>query len=78
MAVTVGLRIQDKLNILAGTSGLRSAEALRVLNSRTAFSDDEREGWNRYAGTTGRTIQDAANIKAGTVGLRVQDCVNRI
>lgn len=78
MAVTIGLRIQDKLNILAGTTGLRNAEALRVLNTRTAFSDDEREGWNRYAGTTGLRIQDAANVKAGTVGLRVQDCVNKI
>lgn len=78
MAQTTGLRIQDKLNILAGTQYLRNAEALRVLNTRTAFTDDEKEGWNRYAGTTDRTIQDAANVKAGTVGLRVQDCVNLI
>lgn len=78
MSVTIGLRIQDKLNILAGTTGLRNAEALRVLNTRTAFTDDEQEGWNRYAGTTGLRIQDAANVKAGTVGLRVQDCVNKI
>jgi hypothetical protein len=83
MAVTIGLRIQDKLNILAGNptyaSGLyTNQQALRVINSRTAFPDDEKEGWNRYAGTTDRTIQDAANIKAGTTGLRVQDCVNLI
>lgn len=80
MALTVGLRIQEKLNILAGTTAynLRNAEALRVLNTRTAFDDDELEGWNRYAGTTGRTIQDAANVKASTTGLRVQDCVNLI
>jgi hypothetical protein len=65
MAVTVGLRIQDKLNILAGTTGLSNAAALRVLNARTAFPDDEMEGWNRYAGTTGLSIQGAANVKAG-------------
>lgn len=83
MATTTGLRIQHKLNILAGNSTyalgmLTNTQALRVINSRTAFPDDEKEGWNRYAGTTNRTIQDAANIKAGTVGLRVQDCVNLI
>ena len=78
MAVTIGITIQDKLNILAGTTGLRNAEALRVLNSRTTSTDGEQEGWNRYAGTTGLRIQDAANVKAGTVGLRVQDCVNKI
>ncbi len=78
MAVTIGLRIQDKLNILAGTTSLRNAEALRVLNARTAFPDTETEGWNRYAGTTGQRTQDAANVKAGTVGLRIQDCVNLI
>lgn len=78
MAVTIGRTIQDKLNILAGTTGLRNAEALRVLNARTAFTDGEQEGWNRYAGTTGLRIQDAANVKAGTVGRRVQDCVNLI
>ena len=78
MALTVGLRIQDKLNILAGTTGLREAEALRVLNTRTAFTDNTQEGWNRYAGTTGLRSQDAANVKAGTVGLRIQDCVNKI
>lgn len=83
MALTVGLRIQDKLNILAGNSTyamgvLTNAQALQVINLRTAFQDDEREGWNRYAGTTGRNVQDAANIKAGTTGLRVQDCVNLI
>lgn len=78
MALTVGLTIQDKLNILASTTGLREAEALRVLNLRTAFDDTKQEGWNRYAGTTGLRIQDAANIKAGTTGLRVQDCVNLI
>jgi hypothetical protein len=78
MALTIGLRIQDKLNLLAGTTGLRNAEALRVLNARTAFTDDEQEGWNRWAGTTGLRIQDAANVKASTTGLRVQDCVNLI
>lgn len=65
MAVTTGLRIQDKLNILAGTTGLSNAAALRVINSRTAFTDSEQEGWNRYAGTTGLSIQAAANVKAG-------------
>lgn len=78
MALTVGRTIQDKLNILAGTTGLRNAEALRVINTRTAFTDDEQEGWNRYASRTGLRIQDAANVKAGTTGLRVQDCVNLI
>lgn len=78
MALTVGRTIQDKLNILAGTTGLRNAEALRVINTRTAFTDDEQEGWNRYAARTGLRIQDAANVKAGTTGLRVQDCVNLI
>lgn len=78
MAVTNGLRIQDKLNILAGTTDLREAEALRVINARTAFTDGAQEGWNRWAGTTGLRTQDAANVKAGTVGLRIQDCVNLI
>jgi hypothetical protein len=80
---TVGLRIQEKLNILAGNSNyamgmLTNAQALAVINGRTAFQDSEQEGWNRYAGTTGLRIQDAANVKAGTAGLRVQDCVNLI
>lgn len=83
MGLTIGLRIQEKLNILAGNTNnamgtLTNAQALRVINTRTAFDDDEKEGWNRYAGTTDQTIQDAANVKAGTVGLRVQDCVNLI
>lgn len=78
MALTVGRTIQDKLNILAGTTGLRNAEALRVINTRTAFTDDEQEGWNRYASRTGLRIQDAANVKAGTTNRLVQDCVNLI
>lgn len=84
MAVTSGLRIQEKLNILASNPApyalgfLNNQHALRVINGRTAFSDDEREGWNRYAATVGKTIQDAANAKAGTTGQRVQDCVNLI
>lgn len=83
MALTVGLPIQIKLNILAGNSTFSqgmytNAQALRVINSRTAFNDTEQEGWNIYAGTTGLRIQDAANIKAGTTRLLVQDCVNLI
>ena len=78
MAVTNSLRVQDKLNILAGTVGLREAEVLRVLNARQTSADTCVDGWNRYAGTTGKSRQACANLKAGTSGLRVQDAVNKI
>jgi hypothetical protein len=68
--------IQDSLNRIAGTTGLRNAEALRVINGRETSSDTEQDGWNFWAATKGLRIQDAANTKANTTGLRVQDCVN--
>lgn len=73
---TVGLRIQDKMNILAGTTGRSVIDCLNIINS--ASDTSEQDAFNRWAGTTGLRKQDAANVKAGTTGLRIQDCVNLI
>lgn len=78
MALTVGLTIQWKLNILAGTPG-ENRSILQCLNTLNGADDaSEQDAWNRWAGTTGLRKQDAANVKASTVGLRIQDCVNLI
>lgn len=80
MALTVGLTVQWKLNILAGTTG-QNRSILQCLNTLNAANDaSEQDAWNRWAGTTGLRKQDAANVKANTVAqqLRIQDAVNRI
>ena len=78
MALTIGLTIQWKMNILASTPG-QNRSVLDCLNTLNSANDDsEQIAWNRWAGTTGLRIQDAANVKASRVGLRIQDCVNLI
>jgi len=71
---TEGLRIQDKFNILAGTTGRSIIDCLNIINGASDVS--EQDAYNRWAGTTGLRKQDCANIKAGTTGLRIQDCLN--
>lgn len=80
MAVTTGLTVQWKLNILASTPG-QNRSILQCLNTLNAANDaSEQDAWNRWAGTTGLRKQDAANVKANTVSqkLRIKDCINLI
>jgi len=68
--------IQDKLNTIAGTTGLSMQDALNVENGTTGVS--LQGAMNTYAETTGLSTQDAANAKAGTTGLSIQDAINSI
>ena len=78
MAVTVGLTVQQKLNILAGAAetNLDETKCLQILAASTLSS--KQDLWNVYAGTSGLRKQDAANVKAGTTGLRIQDAINLV
>lgn len=76
MAVTNGLRIQDKLNILASTTSRPVLDCLNILNS--ASDQSEQVAFNRWASTTGLRKQDALNVKAGTSQRSSQDCINLI
>lgn len=76
MAVTNGLRIQQKLNILAGKTDHSVLQCLNILNSASDLT--EQAAFNRWAGTSGLRKQDAMNVKAGTTNRSIQDCVNLI
>lgn len=72
----MALRIQDSLNILAGTTGLRNQDCINILAGTTGRS--QQDAFNIWAGTTGLSREDAANVKAGTTNLSLQDALDRL